>query len=120
VDSHSFFIRGYDFAVFDYAAGAIYGNRIALVAYWLNILLLGATLYFSWVSAVGSRLVKPDLPAPISTAIKKRILVAQALYAFGALLCTVNTCVRIGFIVLVQLNYAIAPRLPGRAQRSTD
>ena len=30
---------------------------------------------------------------------------------FGALLCLVNTYWSIGFIVLLQLNYAIAPRL---------
>ena len=30
---------------------------------------------------------------------------------------SVNTYVSIGFIVLVQLNYAIAPRLPGRRQQ---
>jgi len=31
--------------------------------------------------------------------------------AFGALLCVVNTFVSIVFIVLVQLNYVIAPRI---------
>jgi uncharacterized membrane protein len=35
--------------------------RLAVVVYWLNILLLGATLYFSWVCAVGSGLVKADM-----------------------------------------------------------
>jgi len=42
---------------------------------------------------------------------ERRIVIAQALYAFGALLCVINTYVRIAFIILVQLNYAIAPRL---------
>lgn len=88
--------------------------RVALLAYWGNILLLGVSLYASWVCAVGSRLVKEDLPAHVSTAIKRRILIAQGLYAAGALLCLVNTYVSIGWIVLVQLNYAIAPRLPWR------
>ena len=88
--------------------------RVALLAYWANILLLGVSLYASWVCAVGSRLVKEDMPAHVSTAIKRRILIAQSLYAAGALLCLVNTYVSIGWIVLVQLNYAIAPRLPWR------
>ena len=48
----------------------------------------------------------------MSAALKRRILVAQALYAFGALLCVINTYWSIGFIVLVQLNFAIAPRIP--------
>ena len=88
--------------------------RIALVVYWLNILLLGAVLYLSWVCAVNAGLVKEDVPKQVSTAIKRRILIAQALYGFGALLCLIDTYWSIGFIVLVQLNYAIAPRLPWR------
>ena len=40
-------------------------------------------------------------------------MIAQALYAFGALRCVVNTYCSIAFIVLVQLNYAIAPRIAG-------
>jgi uncharacterized membrane protein len=91
--------------------------RVALLVYWLNILLLGVSLYASWVCAVNSGLVKDDVPKEISTAIKRRILIAQALYGFGGLLCLVNTRWSIGFIVLVQLNYAIAPRLPWLRQR---
>lgn len=41
----------------------------------------------------------------------RRIVIAQSLYGFGALLCFFNTYWSIGFIVLVQLNYVIAPRL---------
>jgi hypothetical protein len=43
--------------------------------------------------------------------IKRRIFVAQALYAFGALLCLINPLWSIAFIVLVQLNYVFAPRI---------
>lgn len=89
------------------------GYRIALIVYWLNILGLGAALYLSWICAIHTGLVKGDIPKQVSNAIKKRILIAQALYAFGALLCVIDTYWSIGFIVLVQLNYAIAPRLPG-------
>jgi uncharacterized membrane protein len=88
--------------------------RTALVAYWLNILLLGGMLYVSWVCALGSGLVKDDLPAEVPAAIKRRIAVAQTLYAFGMALCIWNTYWSIAFIVAVQLNYAIAPRIPGR------
>jgi uncharacterized membrane protein len=89
--------------------------RTALLVYWLNILLLGAALYFSWVCAVRSGLVKEDLPKAVSTAIQRRILIAQSLYGFGALLCLIDTFWSIAFIVVVQLNYAIAPRLPWRS-----
>jgi len=86
--------------------------RLALVVYWLNILLLGATLYVSWTCAMESGLVKDDMPSHIGVAVKNRILIAQTLYAFGALLCIFSTYWSIAFIVLVQLNYAVAPRLP--------
>lgn len=85
--------------------------RVALLIYWVNILLLGVALYFSWACAIHSGLVKEELPAAVSKAIKRRILIAQCLYAFGALLCLIDTYWSIGFIVVVQLNYAIAPRL---------
>jgi uncharacterized membrane protein len=89
--------------------------RPALLVYWLNIALLGFALYLSWQCAMQSQLVKPDLPPEIPVAIKRRIVVGQALYAFGALLCVLlNTYWSIGFIVLVQLNYIFAPRLPRR------
>jgi uncharacterized membrane protein len=91
--------------------------RIALLVYWVNLLLLGGTLYFTWVCALGLGLVRDDIPTAVAAAVQRRIVIAQALYAFGALLCLVNTYVSIGFIVLVQLNYAIAPRLLGRGRQ---
>ena len=86
--------------------------RGALLIYWLNILLLGAMLYWSWSHATCHGLVKDDTPDEVRRAICKRILIAQSLYAGGAALCLTNTYVSIGAIVLVQLNYAIAPRWP--------
>lgn len=85
--------------------------RSALVAYWLNIFLLGAILFASWGRATRAGVVKSEIPPEVPAAICRRIMIAQALYAFGALLCLFNTYWSIGFIVLVQLNYAIAPRL---------
>jgi uncharacterized membrane protein len=84
--------------------------RLALLLYWANILLLGAILYVSWRYAARSGLVQADSDE-LRCAIERRILIAQSLYAFGALLCIFNTYWSIGFIVLVQLNYAIAPRI---------
>jgi uncharacterized membrane protein len=85
--------------------------RTALFAYWLNILLLGAILFASWGRATRAGVVKSDVPPELPAAICRRILIAQALYALGALLCLFNTYWSIAFIVMVQLNYAIAPRL---------
>jgi uncharacterized membrane protein len=88
--------------------------RVALLVYWANIFMLGATLYASWGCATRRGLVKGDIPAEVPAAICRRIIIGQSLYAFGALLCIFDTYWSVGFIVLVQLNYAIAPRLPGR------
>ena len=88
--------------------------RIALVLYWLNVLLPGAMLYWSWTYVTRHALIKDETTMEVGAAICRRILIAQSLYAFGALLCVVNTYLSIGFIVLVQLNYAIAPRIGKR------
>ena len=85
--------------------------RSALLLYWLNILALGAMLYWSWTYAIHADLIKADTPEEVRSSICRRILIAQSLYAGGAALCVINTWVSIGAIVLVQLNYAIAPRL---------
>jgi len=85
------------------------GFRVALLVYWANILLLGSMLYASWRYARHAGLVE-NASLELSCAIERRILIAQSLYAFGALLCIFNPYWSIGFIVMVQLNYAIAPR----------
>jgi len=92
--------------------------RLALLAYWFNIFLLGAILYAGLSWSLRSRLVKPDLTPEVAAAFRRRIIAGQSLYAFGAALCVFHTYWSIGFIVLVQLNYAIgfgdSPRLPQR------
>jgi uncharacterized membrane protein len=90
--------------------------RGALFVYWTNILFFGVLLYLSWGRAINARLVKGDIPAEVPAAICRRILIGQALYAFGALLCVFNTYWSIAFIALVQLNYAIAPRIGKRRE----
>jgi len=90
--------------------------RTALLVYWFNILLLGLTLYLTWRCAVGLDLVKRDIPPAVLIAIQRRIVVAQSLYAIGAALCFINPYWSIAAILLVQLNYAVAPRLPGMKQ----
>jgi len=85
------------------------GFRLALLVYWANILLLGIALYVSWRYARHAGLVE-NASLELSCAIERRILIAQSLYAFGAVLCVFSPYWSIGFIMLVQLNYAVAPR----------
>lgn len=85
--------------------------RAALGVYWLNILVPGVMLYWSWKYANHAGLVKADTSKEVRASICKRVVIAQSLYAGGAALCVINTWVSIAAIVLVQLYYAIAPRL---------
>lgn len=85
--------------------------RTALVIYWLNIVLLGAMLFAALRYATRVGILKADTTPEMIGAMNQRIIVAQSLYAFGALLCVVNTYLSIAFIVLVQLNYVVAPRI---------
>jgi len=85
--------------------------RPALIAYWANILLLGVLIYASWRYARHAGLVKPDAPVGLSAAITRRVVVAQALYGLGAAIGLISPAWGIAFIVIVQLNFAIAPRI---------
>src|SRR6202161_1175877 len=90
--------------------------RSVLIAYWANILLLGVVLFGSWRYARRAGLLREEITHDNQCAMERRIVVAQALYVFGACLCLVNTYLSIAFIVLVQLNFALAPRLPYLAE----
>jgi uncharacterized membrane protein len=84
--------------------------RTALLLYWLNVLALGAVVYGSWRYAYRAGLMPADTPASVDTGFRQRVLLAQALYALGAALCVISTYWSLGFILVVQLNYALAPR----------
>jgi uncharacterized membrane protein len=85
--------------------------RSALLCYWANVFLLGCVLYWSWKYATRADLVKQGTPPEICKAVLRRIVGAQVLYAIGASLCIFNTYASIAFIVLVQINFAVAPRI---------
>jgi uncharacterized membrane protein len=84
--------------------------RAALLVYWMNIVLFGVALYVSWGRARRASLMKEGVPDDLQKAVCHRIIVGQSLYAFGAALCVFSTYLSIAVIILVQLNYAIAPR----------
>jgi uncharacterized membrane protein len=86
--------------------------RSAFLLYWLNIVLLGASLYATWACAERANLIREEAQGDISRAVKRRIVLAQSLYAIGALAGLVNVTLGIILIMLIQLNYAIGPRLP--------
>jgi uncharacterized membrane protein len=83
-----------------------------VLAYWLNIFAIGLLLYLNWEYALRKRLVTAEATPAITKVIRRRIFIGQSLYAFGALLCFINPLLSIAFIVLAQLNFAIAPKIP--------
>jgi uncharacterized membrane protein len=87
--------------------------RTALLLYWANIAVLGVILYVAWGYASRAGLLRETATAAVGAAVRRRIIAAQLLYMFGAALCAVSTYWSIAFIVLVQLNFAIAPRIRG-------
>ncbi|HVZ80250.1 MAG TPA: TMEM175 family protein [bacterium] len=88
--------------------------RSALLFYWLNILLLGVVILASWSYACRANLLGRKSTEGVYHAVRRRVLVAQAYYAFGAALCVFGTAWSIAFIVLVQLNYAFAPKFTAK------
>jgi hypothetical protein len=65
--------------------------RTALLLYWQNILALGALLFGSWRHAMRAGLIEADIAASIHRSAERWIIIAQGLYAFGAVLCVVST-----------------------------
>jgi uncharacterized membrane protein len=84
----------------------------AFLIYWFNVFLCGFSILACAIYADRAGLIKADAPEYFSRAYRRRVIIAQALYATGAALGLISIPLGIGFIVLVQLNYAIAPRLP--------
>jgi uncharacterized membrane protein len=82
--------------------------RTPLLIYWLTLLLMGCTLWAAWEHARRAGLIHDEGAGLVVSAYRKRILLAQGLYAFGALLCVISPIWSIVFLVGVQLAYATA------------
>ena len=90
-----------------------YWLRVALIEYWLNIVLLGATLLTSLEYGLRAHLFREEGAHDLALLARGRILIAQSLYAGATLLCLIfPTWVSIALIILIQLNYVLAPRIP--------
>ena len=88
--------------------GRVHHAADGVLLYWMNILAFGALLLASWRYAKHAGLVEADVSAMIDLSVQRRIYVA---YALGAALGVGNTYWSIGFIILVQLNYVVGPRI---------
>ncbi len=91
--------------------------RTALLLYWVNILATGLMSLAAIQYGERAGLVNEGIGAETSTALKRRLVTGQALYASGAALCVISPYWSIAFIVIVQTYFAFAPQLPRRTQR---
>ena len=88
--------------------------RLGVGVYWLNILLLGVGL--EWAARYGRKALMPGDAAQARERLatfRRRILLAQALYAAAALICLVSTVASVIALAVVQLYFIVSPRLPG-------
>lgn len=90
-----------------------YWLKVALFEYWLNIVLLGATLLAAFEYGIRHNLFQEEGQPAFARLTRGRILIAQALYAIAALLSFIfPTWVSIALVILIQLNYVFTPRIP--------
>jgi uncharacterized membrane protein len=84
--------------------------RVAVLVYWLNLLILGAALFASLEYIHRHGFLRAEMSAQVYRASRRRILTFQALYAVAASLCVINTYVSLGLIVALQLVAVLGPR----------
>lgn len=90
-----------------------YWLKVALIEYWLNIVLLGGTLWAALEYGLRARLFRETDVHDMAFLMRGRIFIAQSLYAGATLLCVIfPTWVSIALIILIQLNYVLTPRIP--------
>lgn len=85
--------------------------RLSMAVYWLNLFSLGAVLYVSLVYADRAGLMSAETTPEMRSALRRRIVIYQCLYAVSALTCLINTYLAIGLLVALQVNAVIAPRI---------
>jgi uncharacterized membrane protein len=85
--------------------------RLSMAVYWLNLFLLGAVLFVSLTYAERAGLMTADTTPEMRTAMRRRIVIYQCLYAVAALTCLINTYLAIGLLIVLQINSVLAPRI---------
>jgi len=87
-------------------------SRIALLVYWLNIMVMGTVLLIGAEYAGRAGLFPKEAAPRLLRLVRRRVYGAQGLYLAGLLLSVIDTHWSIGFIVAIQLNFVFAPPIP--------
>lgn len=88
---------------------AFIGSWEAVLAYWVNLLLLGVLLWVSLRYAAKAGLLK-EQTEEIRAASERRIVGYQILYAIAVAFCPISTYLSIGLLIALQLTSVIAPQ----------
>lgn len=87
-------------------------SRVALVAYWLNIVVMGYALLIGTEYGLRAGLFPKEAQQTTARLVRRRVYGAQALYLLAVLLSVFDTHWSIAVIVAIQLNFAVAPPIP--------
>jgi uncharacterized membrane protein len=85
---------------------------LAVALYWANLAALGATL--AWGITHARTLVLPERVVGLSL-VRRRLVLAQGLYAVAALVAFASPVASIVALALVQVLFIVSPRTPFRA-----
>ncbi len=108
---HLLYLLGVTLMPFSTALLAVFiTNQLAVLAYWVNLLMLGVLLWISLRYADKAGLLKEGT-AEMKTAHERRIVGYQVLYAAAVAFCFISTYLSIGLLIALQLTSVIAPRL---------
>jgi uncharacterized membrane protein len=93
--------------------------KFAIGLYWLNLFLLGQTLFINWRYADKHNFIDThaEQRKQIGKAIKRRGITAQICYAGGALLCFINSYLSIAILIGIQIVFSLGI-ISGRAKSS--
>lgn len=94
--------------------------KLSVAIYWANLFFLGITL--SWILIYSDKHNYFGENSPKKIEIKKamirRGIIAQSLYALGALVCLINTYLSITALIIVQLYFALGLFSSSRAKKT--
>jgi uncharacterized membrane protein len=82
----------------------------AMLVCWANIVALGGLLLTAWLHARRRRMLVDSWTDDMMAAIIRRLWMSQGLYLAAALLSLWQPLAGLALMLIVQLNYAIAPR----------
>jgi uncharacterized membrane protein len=86
--------------------------RLAVVLYWLNLVALGVCI--AWMVLHAGRGLVGEHDRDGLVLVRRRLVLAQSLYALAALLVLASPVVSIVTLAAFQLLFVVSPRLPVR------